>query len=475
MDLGEVNRQVTHKQPLPPPGPKPVDDGLSGIEVTDEYEAVVEAIDSGVPVILVVGKAGTGKSTLIQYIRQRLSRNLVVVAPTGVAALNARGSTIHSFFRFPPRPIDLESVEVVRNRILYEKLDLLVVDEVSMVRADLLDAMERFLRLNAKDSSRPFGGVQVLLVGDPFQLAPVVEHREEAELFGRRYRSPYFFSAACLDGCVTVPIELTKVFRQQDARFVRLLDMVRTGVRTEEALAEINAKCAGGRDAPSPMLTLTCTNAAAGRVNHARLKDLPSTEYMFEGQIHGRFHIAKERLPAPFHLRLRENAQVMFTRNDTHGRWVNGTIGTAKELSDDSIEVQLRTKSPGAVYDVQPVTWDSLKYRYDYDRERIVTDVVGQYTQFPLMLAWAVTIHKSQGLTLESALVDLGTGAFAHGQVYVALSRCRSLDDITLRRPIVPHDMLCDKRINEFCKGLGFCDGQVDEADDSMQSAQEQP
>lgn len=451
--IGDLNAAATGSAiPRAAAHPQPPDP-IAGIEITSEYQQVLDLLESGAPLIFVTGVAGTGKSTLIDVIRAKTRKRTVVLAPTGVAALNARGATIHSFFRFPPRPIDPETIDEAKNRTLYEKIDLLVLDEISMVRADMIDGIDRSLRVNRRRLNEPFGGVQVLMVGDLFQLPPVVTREEEALLFSRRYSSPYFFSARSLQDLVLVPVQLTKVFRQEDRGFVELLNKVRIAEDVETAVAEINAACAGRAIGPEPRLTLTCTNAGADRINCRRLESLPGEPRSYTGKTEGQVEIAKEKLPAPFELVVKEGAQVMFTKNDDQKRWVNGSLGTVRKMESGIVWVELAA-SPGTVHPVAPTVWEFLRYKYDYEKERIVTEVIGIYTQFPLMLAWAVTIHKSQGRTLDKVHVDFGSGTFADGQAYVALSRCRSLGDISLARALRDRDIRCDEKIMRFYNAL---------------------
>jgi len=444
--ISNLNKRSTAKKP----SPLTETTNLNDIEFTEEFAYALNLVESGQPIIFITGKAGTGKSTFINLIRLRIKKNVVVLAPTGVAALNAQGQTIHSFFHFPPTAVDLSAIKQVYNRKLYEKMDILVVDEVSMVRADLFDAIEKFLRLNASDSNKPFGGVQVVLIGDMFQLPPVVSRSEEAKLFGKKYLSPYFFSAKSIQVAPLNFIEFSRIFRQSDEYFTYILNKIREAADTTKTIEEINNNCFVTAPIENTSLTLTCTNAVASRINTDKLNELVGQEKIFEGEIKGSFQIQKEKLPSPFILRLKVGSQVMFTKNDSEKRWVNGTVGLVKKISPDIIKVEVSIKSNSFTYDVQRVTWESLAYEYDEIEEKIITKIIGEYKQFPLMLAWAVTIHKSQGKTLESVVIDLGKGAFAHGQVYVALSRCPTLEGIRLKKPLKPKDIICDKRIIEF-------------------------
>jgi hypothetical protein len=423
------------------------------VEITAEYRQVLALLAAGAPVVLATGVAGTGKSTLIKVARATAGRRIVVVAPTGVAALNAEGVTIHSFFRFPPRFVEPEDIREADERTLYAKLDLLIVDEISMVRADVLDGIDRSLRVNRRAPGLPFGGVQVLLVGDLFQLPPVVP-REAEEIFrGGRYASPHFFSAHSLQGLEVAAVELTKVFRQQDAGFVDLLNGVRSAADVAGTVAGFNAACVREPWADGNYLTLTSTNAIAEAINAARLAALPGEAHLFLGRVEGRMERESEKLPAPLELKLKVGARVMFTRNDEERRWVNGTLGVVTRLERDAAHVEILSGA-GGTQAVGPATWESYRYRYDRAADRIDAESIGSYTQLPLMPAWAVTIHKSQGKTLEKVLVDLGRGAFAPGQVYVALSRCRRLQDVALARPLHARDIRVDPQIVRFFAGI---------------------
>jgi len=447
-NIGDLNKQVTFKRPV---RTKPLTLGnpLEGITITDEYLKVKGLLEAGCQIVFVSGKAGTGKSTLIHYLRHTYKSNIVVVAPTGVAALNVDGVTLHSYFQLPPRIANEYDIKEVKDRKLYTKLDLLIVDEISMVRVDLIDAMDDFLRKNGRDEDLPFGGTQMLLVGDLFQLPPVVTKSEEKVLDERGYSSPYFFSAKSLEQCEMASIELTEIFRQRDPEFTAMLNNIRVADNLEEVVPQLNDSCSAGEDDNS-IITLSCTNAVADQINLAEQLKLTGVSKTYNGEITGKFVVEEERLPSPLNLSLTVGAQVMFTKNDEIRRWVNGTLGKVVELLDDNIKVELISDTQGIVHDVQPVEWESFKYEVDKVADKIVPVVSGKYVQYPLMLAWAVTIHKSQGKTLEKVRVDLGTGAFASGQVYVALSRCRSLEDIRLTRPIRAAEVKCDPVILRF-------------------------
>jgi ATP-dependent exoDNAse (exonuclease V) alpha subunit len=418
------------------------------VEVNPDFQRAYDLVDTGAPFVFITGRAGTGKSTLIHCLRAMTTRRYAVVAPTGVAALNAGGQTIHSFFRFRPGPIDLESIKRLEYRRLYENLEMLLIDEISMVRADMLDAIERFLRLNGPDPSRPFGGIQIVAVGDLYQLPPVVSSEEEMRMFSEHYETEYFFSAHCLRREPMDMVELRTVYRQNEAEFVDLLNRIREGDHIQQAVDELNAACLRpGNDQGA--ITLAATNAIADQINGMKMAMLPGKARTYHGLISGSFG-AQRILPAPMELVLKLNAQVMFTRNDADHRWVNGTLGRVVNLDSEKVEVEVTTEFGSDIFTVEPTIWESTRYRYDEKAGKIHSDVLGAFHQYPLVPAWAVTIHKSQGKTLENIIIDLGAGAFAHGQVYVALSRCRTLANIRLKKPLKPSDVQFDPRVKEF-------------------------
>lgn len=466
--LGALNRAAAGE---PPPGagglarPAAARHAAAGrIEITPEYELVKKLLAKDFPVVFVSGKAGTGKSTLISYLRLALGKTLVVVAPTGVAALNVEGVTIHSFFRLPPHIVQPEDVQEVANRRMYRKLDLLVVDEVSMVRADVMDAMDLFLRKNGRDPHRPFGGVQLLLVGDLFQLPPVIQAQEQELLEAMRYATPFFFSAHVLQDCPVAPVELSRVWRQTDGRFCDLLNAVREARDLEKTLAELNVRCVSHEAPAAPgvaRVTLAATNAVADRINLAHLGRLDAPAHTLEGEVSGKFSVEEARLPSPLRLTLKVGAQVMFTKNDDARRWVNGSVGVVRAIDPPSVRVELVSETPGELVEVERAEWESYRYEYNAALDQVRPVVTGRYVQVPLMLAWAITIHKSQGKTLDAVRVDLGSGAFAPGQVYVALSRCRSLEHLELARPIRPADVRCDARILRFFSALAKIQDQL--------------
>jgi ATP-dependent exoDNAse (exonuclease V) alpha subunit len=329
-------------------------------------------------------------------------------------------------------------------------LDTLIIDEVSMVRADLMDAIDQFMRINGKDENKPFGGVQMLFFGDIFQLQPVVASEEEQRYFASYYKSPYFFDAKIFNTLSYDILNLKKVFRQKDKEFIKLLDAVRLKSINNSQFSELNKRYIPdywpSKDDKS--ITLTSTNKLAADMNEFRLNDIPNREFTFMGMIEGEF--PKRSLPTEMLLRLKHGAQIMFVKNDFKKSWVNGTIGHICGIKDDFIEVEIIHNGEKYNYPVEKVEWEVLNYKYDYHYHKIITEVVGTFTQYPIKLAWAITIHKSQGLTFDNVIIDLGSGAFAHGQTYVALSRCTNFDGIILKKKINPSDIIVDYPVKRF-------------------------
>lgn len=423
------------------------------ITPTPEFERAAALLDNGRNILL-TGKAGTGKSTFLDWFREGYSGNMAVVAPTGVAALNVRGQTIHSLFELRPGFQSLEKRKYLRNRKLIKELDLLVIDEISMVRADVFDAIAATLRQYGPKPRFPFGGVQICLIGDLFQLPPIVNN-EEREIFQQVYPGPHFFAAQAWDATQFTAVNFESVFRQKEAAFLDLLNRIRAGQRSPELLDVLNQRVAAAAPDHPGLVTLTTTNSRAGAINDSRLQALDTRSRTYQGQASGSFALQGQNLPAPQDLLLKIGAQVMFTRNDTPGRrWVNGTVGTVRALEKEQIVVEVEKNGQPRLYEVEPETWKSVRYRVEEGSDKIHEEETGSYTQFPLTLAWAVTIHKSQGKTLERVIVDLDRGAFAPGQLYVALSRCRSLEHLFLTRPVVLSDIRVDPRIVAFLEGL---------------------
>lgn len=421
------------------------------VHVTEEFRKVLDSAEqfavSGKPAfMLVMGMAGTGKSTLLRIMRQQLAgHNLMVVAPTGIAALNVMGETIHRAFHLN---ISLcpESKRVSKTRMLAVKhLKVLIIDEISMVRADILDSVSKIIA-KEKGNLLPFGGVLVVAFGDLFQLPPVLTN-DEREKFYKLYKTKFFFGANCLKETEPVIHELTHPFRQRDEKFLHLLGKIRTGEDLEIAVGEINRSCLGKNNKQD--LILTPTNALASRINSQKLNRLAGEPKSYQAKWKGKYFDGKrdDSLPAPKALILKVGAKVMLTKNSQE--WVNGTLGEIIELRERVIRVKTED---GMTRDVEKVSWDLYSYEFDEVSEKIKSEVVASYVQFPLRLAWACTIHKSQGLTLDSCTIDPGTGTFESGQAYVALSRCRSMEGLSLRRELSQEDVKISEETARFHK-----------------------
>jgi hypothetical protein len=408
--------------------------------------------------IFLTGKAGTGKTTFLHHLRENSSKRMVVVAPTGVAAINARGVTIHSFFQLPFGPLlgvdrmKAEQMRFNREKInIIRSLDLLVIDEISMVRADLLDAVDAVLR-RFRTQSKPFGGVQLLMIGDLQQLSPVVKD-DERELLRGHYDTPYFFSSKALRETSFVSIELTHVFRQQDERFISLLNKVRENRLEAETLDLLNRRYIPDfqPDESEGYITLCTHNAQAQRINETKLATLSGGEHRFLATIEGNF--PEYAYPTEFELLLKEDAQVMFVKNDSSPEklFYNGKIGKITHIDEESIHVLCPGEEDAIA--VTPMKWDNVRYSLNEATNEISEVAEGAFIQYPLKLAWAITIHKSQGLTFERAIID-AQASFAHGQVYVALSRCKTLEGMVLRTPIRNRSIINDQTVSGFTQEI---------------------
>ncbi len=425
---------------------------LSNIEINEEFKKAFDIAENSNRNVFITGKAGTGKSTFLNYFRENTNKEIAVLAPTGVAAVNIKGQTIHSFFNFKP-DITIQKVKEIKpkNLRLYKKIHTIVIDEVSMVRADLLDCVDRFLRLHGKNKNKPFGGVQMIFIGDLYQLPPVVTSKEK-DIFKEFYKTPYFFDANVFNDCELYFIEFEKVYRQSDYFFIEILNAIRNGTITESAINQLNQRVIPDF-IPSKdefYIYLTTTNKMAADINHEKLSKIKGREFIYHGYLEGEFSEAD--LPTSEKLFIKINAQVMLLNNDPLGRWINGDIGKiinieTRRTEPDIIFIELTN---GEVVEVTPFKWEMYQFYFDSKKKKILIEVVGQFTQYPIKLAWAITIHKSQGLTFDKVILDLGKGTFSHGQLYVALSRCKSLEGLILKKPVSKKHIFLDRRIIKF-------------------------
>jgi ATP-dependent exoDNAse (exonuclease V) alpha subunit len=425
------------------------------IELNEQFRHTLDIMEHTDKNIFITGRAGTGKSTLLNYFRNTTKKRVVVLAPTGVAAINVKGQTIHSFFKFKPH-VTLQKINPIpreRNTTtVYQELDVIVIDEISMVRADLLDCVDKFLRLNGPNRNNTFGGIQMIFVGDLYQLPPVVT-KDEKEILSSMYETPYFFSAHVFNHLEMEFIELQKIYRQHDEHFISLLNAIRNKSITNEGLELLNQRYIPDYE---PALDdfyvhLTPTNELAERINCKQLDKLANAKYTFTGTIDGKF--GKEYLPTAVNLEIKTGAQIMMLNNDASGRWVNGTIGKIADIEAMEKEGIIETViiaelANGKMVEVSPYIWEI--FRFFIKDGQLQSEVVGTFTQYPLMLAWALTIHKSQGKTFEKVIIDIGKGTFAHGQMYVALSRCTKLDGIILKKIIHKNHIWMDYKVMSF-------------------------
>lgn len=424
---------------------------LIKIDFNPEFQKALDLIENTNKNVFITGRAGTGKSTLLTHFRSTTKKKVVVLAPTGVAALNVRGQTIHSFFKFKPS-ITLQGVKKLYKKDdpknLYQKIDTIVIDEISMVRSDLLDCVNKFLQLN-RGSDIPFGGVQMIFIGDLYQLPPVVTSSER-EIFKTHYLSQYFFDAKVFEKLNLELIELEKVYRQKDNAFINLLNAVRNNSASEEHLSEINQRYNPNFVANPESFTiyLTTTNDLADTINNQQLSLLKQKQHTYHGRVTGSFE--KNSLPTEIELSVKVGAQIMMLNNDAQGRWVNGTIGKIVDIEKDEEDIILVQMNDGLVREVTPFTWELFHFSFDQNKNSLVSETVGTFTQYPLRLAWAVTIHKSQGKTFDNVIIDIGRGTFVHGQLYVALSRCTSFEGIVLKQLIAKKHIFIDWRVVKF-------------------------
>jgi ATP-dependent DNA helicase PIF1 len=433
------------------------------IDLNPKFVEALDYLENTDKHIFITGKAGTGKSTLLKYFRQHTEKNHVVLAPTGVAAVNIYGETIHSFFKFKPGTTPEEARKLglqARKDKLFEKLQTIIIDEISMVRADLLDCIHNFLAA-ATHSSAPFGNKQIVMIGDLFQLPPVVTSFER-EIFQTVYPSPYFFDAQIMrsiyDNYIDniTYISLDKIYRQSDEDFIDLLNSTRNRTLQQAHFQKLSTLINPEFEATHKdgYVTLVATNKQAEEINARNLEKIKGKRIKLSGTKYGQFE--EKEFPTMMNLELAKGARVMFLNNDPDGRWINGTLGEVTgfdeiedEYSNPISIVKVKIDS-GTTVEVWPYTWLKFQTAYNDETKKLESREVGSYVQVPLKLAWAITIHKSQGKTFDKVIIDIGTGAFVSGQIYVALSRCRTLEGIVLKKPITRRDVILDPRINNF-------------------------
>ena len=412
------------------------------LELTQEFTDTFNLINNTNTNLFITGKAGSGKSTLLEYFRQNTEKNFVTLAFQGITAIKAKGQTLHSFFKFPPHFVSKQDVKILKDKDLIKKLDTILIDEISLVKADLFDAIDISLKMN-RGNDEPFGGVQIVVFGDLMQLPPIIG--KDSEIMQKFYpEGAYFFNANCFTEGNLKNIELTKIFRQKDKSFIDLLNSIRTGSADDEKLSFLNNRITTIDDLPKETIILAPTNRKVDDINFSHLYQLKTPTFNYDGIVKGTFK--EKEFPVEKNLRLKVGAQIMITKNDTEvpRKWVNGTLGIIQSLSEDKIKILIDDKS----YYLGKTKWD--KYEYKFTGNRVDTSIKGSFIQYPIKLAWATTIHKSQGQTFERVAIDLDTGAFTHGQTYVALSRAKSLEGIFLLNKINKKDIIFDQKVLDF-------------------------
>ena len=419
----------------------------------EEHHYLLDRLAERNAVIFLTGKAGTGKSTLLKIFQKITDKKIVLLAPTGIAAVQIKGQTVHSFFRIPPNFHSRNEYHKLPKNFL-EKIDMIVIDEISMLRADLLDHIDQILKLSMK-SNLPFGNIPMLWIGDLFQLPPVVT-REESVFFYSLYKSPYFFSSNVFKDLPNFEmIELQRVFRQKDPNFIKLLNKIRLGEIDVEDLEDLNRELYLKKESSihqpaSLRITITATNYIANAINQKQLQLIESKSLTYTADITGT--VLANQYPNDQILNLKIGAQVIFIRNDPNKQFVNGTLGHIIDIQKDYAMIELELSGVSRIIEVKKMTWEIVKYQFNSAAKDIKSEVVGTFSQLPLKLGWAITIHKSQGQTFEKVNINLGSGAFEKGQSYVALSRCKSLEGIKLKSPIKLSDIQFDEEVVDFLR-----------------------
>lgn len=421
------------------------------IEMNDEFVRCFNMMNDTADHIFMTGDAGTGKSTLIKYFAKHTKKRVVLLAPTGVAAVNIGGQTIHSFFKFPPKPMSASNIPQIIDQIrpLYQRIDAIIIEEVSMVRADLMDAIDMFLRFNLY-SDDPFAGKQIIMVGDLNQLPPVVGSLAEREMLADKYDSPFFFDANVFKNIGFEKIRLTKIYRQKDGKFIDLLNKIKHKKINQADIDEMNKATVKTltRNDYNDLVTLCATNSIADHINGMMLNRIDEEEHVLEGQINGYFD--PKHCPVDEKISVKVGCKIMMLNNDSIRRWHNGTVGKLLAVYPTHLDVEI----DGIPHKVEKIEYESRKYVYDNKKQDVESVANGTFIQFPIRLAYALTVHKSQGKTFNRINIDMGNGGFAHGMVYVAFSRCRTLEGITQTRALRMDDIIYDPKVFKFMESI---------------------